>query len=435
MRKLAVAVVLTALAACLQASAQTPAPAAEDGKLLEQAAYQMPAFEEIGGWYKQQLTREAYDRIRNSTDLELLKIRYASDGLRVAGFIYKPRQTEGRKFPVVIYNRGGLGPGSEIGPENFYYVYEMHRLATEGFVVLASQYRGYDGAGGRDEAGGADTHDVMNIVKLARTLPYADTSRMFMWGYSRGAIMTLQAIRDGVPLRAAAVVGAPTDYFEFARQRGEAFFLRAFPDYEKNKEELLTNRSAMRWVEKINVPILFLHGGADPSIPPSQVHRLAEKLEERGVVYEMVVYAKDVHPVALNLEDRVNRTVRWFKNPPTPSVAQALRKVVEAEGVAAAVRRYRELKKTAAADYDFSEPELNTLGYELLGAGRASDAVEIFKLNVEMFPDAFNTYDSLGEAYLAAGERELAIQNYRRSLELNPQNTNAAAALKRVGQK
>jgi hypothetical protein len=53
---------------------------------------------------------------------------------------------------------------------------------------------------------------------------------------------------------------------------------------------------------------------------------------------------------------------------------------------------------------DFSEPELNTLGYELLGAGRVAEAVEIFKLNVEMFPEAFNAYDSLGEAYAAAGD-------------------------------
>ena len=52
-----------------------------------------------------------------------------------------------------------------------------------------------------------------------------------------------------------------------------------------------------------------------------------------------------------------------------------------------------------------------------------------------MYPQGFNTYDSLAEAYLAAGERELSIKNYKRSLELNPQNTNATAALKRIGGK
>ena len=423
--------------ACLKTFAQTAAPAAaDDGKLLEQAAYQFPAYEEIQGWIKNYMTAEHYARIRNAPDLELLKIRYASDGLRVAGFLYKPRRTDGRRLPVVIYNRGSIGPGSEIGPLNFNYLYEMHRLASEGFVVLASQYRGYDGAGGRDEAAGADTNDVLNIVALARSLPYADADRMFMWGFSRGGIMTFQAMRRGVALRAAAVVGAPTDYFEFGRLPGrERFFRERFPDYDRRKEEHLLNRSAIRWTEKINAPLLILHGGAD-NLPPAQSLALAAKLGEQGKVYELVVYAKDNHPTALNFEDRVRRTVDWFKNPRTLPVSQQLRKVFAGGATAeAVVKHYRELRRTQSDRYDFSEPELNTLGYELLGAGRVAEAVEIFRLNVEAFPEAFNTYDSLAEAYAARGEKELAIKNYRRSLELNPQNTNAAEKLKELGGK
>lgn len=56
----------------------------------------------------------------------------------------------------------------------------------------------------------------------------------------------------------------------------------------------------------------------------------------------------------------------------------------------------------------------------------------MFKLNVALFPDSFNVYDSLGEAYMVAGERELAIKNYKKSLELNPNNTNAAKMLKKI---
>jgi dienelactone hydrolase len=425
-----IAAVLAACASiCVFAQGQ---PAAANGKLLEQSAYPFPAYDAFDGWIKNYLTAANYERLRTSPDLELLRIKYASDGLAVTGFLYKPHQAEGRKLPVVFYNRGGIGPGSEIGPQNFNYIYEMYRLASEGFVVLASQYRGYDGAGGRDEAAGADTNDVLNLVALARTLPYVDAERMFMWGYSRGAIMTFQAIRQGVPLRAAVVVGAPTDFYERAAAPGaERFFRETFPDYERRKEEHLFNRSAVRWADKIDVPLLILHGGAD-RLRPSQVHRLAEKLEEVGTVYEMVVYAKDVHPVAFNFEDRLRRTIDWFKNPRTLSIAQPLRDVIEREGAAAAIRRYHELKRTRAERYDFSEPELNTLGYELLGEGRAADAVEIFKLNVEMYPKGFNTYDSLGEAYAAAGNRELAIKNYRKSLELNPRNTNAVEQLKRL---
>jgi tetratricopeptide (TPR) repeat protein len=58
--------------------------------------------------------------------------------------------------------------------------------------------------------------------------------------------------------------------------------------------------------------------------------------------------------------------------------------------------------------------------------------VEIFRLNVEQFPMDANVYDSLGEAYLKQGDKALAIENYKKSLDLNPQNENARDVLKRL---
>ncbi len=60
------------------------------------------------------------------------------------------------------------------------------------------------------------------------------------------------------------------------------------------------------------------------------------------------------------------------------------------------------------------------------------EAIEIFKLNAAEYPKAFNTYDSLGEAYLTAGNKELAIRNYEKSLELNPKNINAKRVLNKL---
>jgi tetratricopeptide (TPR) repeat protein len=80
----------------------------------------------------------------------------------------------------------------------------------------------------------------------------------------------------------------------------------------------------------------------------------------------------------------------------------------------------------------FDEYLLNSLGYQLLGAEQTDDAIAIFKLNVEEYPDASNPYDSLGEAYAVAGQLELAIENYEKSVELNPENTNGIAALERL---
>ncbi|MDX1429733.1 MAG: serine hydrolase, partial [Rhodothermales bacterium] len=103
-----------------------------------------------------------------------------------------------------------------------------------------------------------------------------------------------------------------------------------------------------------------------------------------------------------------------------------------AEGGEAAVRHYKYLKANDFDTYNWNEYALNGIGYMLLGRDRAQDALEIFKLNVDEYPEAWNPYDSLGEAYLILGNEELAIANYERSLELNPENANAAAVLKRL---
>ncbi|HLL70405.1 MAG TPA: serine hydrolase [Pyrinomonadaceae bacterium] len=117
---------------------------------------------------------------------------------------------------------------------------------------------------------------------------------------------------------------------------------------------------------------------------------------------------------------------------PKQSIAEVLMKTITERDVASAIKQYRDLKAAKGADYNFGENELNMLGYQLLGAKRMKEAIEIFKLNVEAYPQAANPYDSLGEAYLAAGERALALQNYKKSVELNPDNANAVAIIKRL---
>jgi CubicO group peptidase (beta-lactamase class C family) len=122
-----------------------------------------------------------------------------------------------------------------------------------------------------------------------------------------------------------------------------------------------------------------------------------------------------------------------YEMPRMPIVA-ILDKTIREKGIEAGIAEYRELKAKHSATHDFSESQLNDLGYQLLRTGKRKEAVEIFKLNVEAYPNAFNTYDSLGEAYVEIGERELAITNYKKSLELNPNNRIAVEVLKTLEQ-
>jgi CubicO group peptidase (beta-lactamase class C family) len=118
---------------------------------------------------------------------------------------------------------------------------------------------------------------------------------------------------------------------------------------------------------------------------------------------------------------------------PRKSIIDELQSVAKDGAGAAIVAKYRDLRKKSSDEFDFkNEGELNMLGYALLAQSRIDDAIEVFKLNVEMFPDSSNPYDSLGEAYAIKGEKELAIRNYRRSYELNNKNQNALEAIARL---
>jgi tetratricopeptide (TPR) repeat protein len=124
-----------------------------------------------------------------------------------------------------------------------------------------------------------------------------------------------------------------------------------------------------------------------------------------------------------------------FDRERTLPASEELFKVVESQGVEKAIERFRAMKSVSRTiyRYDTGEQEINALGYRLLRGGKTGEAVEIFKLNVSEHPRSWNVYDSLGEACLKQGLKESAIENYRKSLELNPNNVNGQEMLKKLG--
>jgi CubicO group peptidase (beta-lactamase class C family) len=120
-------------------------------------------------------------------------------------------------------------------------------------------------------------------------------------------------------------------------------------------------------------------------------------------------------------------------NNPKPSIATKLKSIFEGEGVETATKTYWELKKNQTDEYDFGENELNNLGYSFLGEEKVEKAIAVFKINVQAFPNSSNVYDSYGEALLKSGDKEKAIENYSKSVELNPGNEGGIKVLKDLG--
>lgn len=119
--------------------------------------------------------------------------------------------------------------------------------------------------------------------------------------------------------------------------------------------------------------------------------------------------------------------------PPKQPIQAVLGEVIEVQGVEAAVTRYHVLKEAEPDAYNFEEVQLSMLGYSYLRRDEFATAVRIAELNAEAYPGSWSVYNSLGEAYLAAKDRERAIESYRRALALHPGSKSTKAALERLG--
>jgi dipeptidyl aminopeptidase/acylaminoacyl peptidase len=282
----------------------------ENGNLVSRTESSIPPFEQIKGPEKQ-YSAEEYDRAISDKAFILERLRYTSDGLTVSAFLYRPKTAKG-KLPLIVFNRGGY-IREDIGAA---LVPLFHRLAKEGFVIIAPMYRGSDGASGKDEVGGGDLNDLMNVVPLVKSLEFVDPQNVFLYGESRGGTMVFQALRDGFPANAAATFGAFSDFQGFVGARPEIYLplLRSiWDDYDSRKEEVAKRRSAMMWADKINAPVLLMHGGNDRAVDPLQTLTLAREFQRLNKKYELMVYAGDDHTLTANRIERDSRAVQWFK--------------------------------------------------------------------------------------------------------------------------
>jgi tetratricopeptide (TPR) repeat protein len=112
-------------------------------------------------------------------------------------------------------------------------------------------------------------------------------------------------------------------------------------------------------------------------------------------------------------------------------VSEALLPILDEQGIEAALESFRTLKESS--DWYVSEVQLNALGQRLLAEKKVRDAIGIFKLNAQLYPQSSNVYDSLGEAHTASGDKEQAVKDFRKAVELDPDNEHAIAALKALG--
>lgn len=243
-------------------------------------------------------------------------ITYLSDGLKVKGFLIEPKN-EGN-YPCIIYNRGGsLDWGSLTHHVSSIGLGELARLADQGYVIAASQYRGNGGGEGAEEYGGSDINDVLNLIPLLASNEKADTSRLGMFGWSRGGMTSFLTLKRTDKIKAVALGCPSTNLVRSIVDRPELdeWWSGFIPNYNNDKMAILKKRSPIYWVDKLpkNVPILILQGSADVAVAPEENIEFIKKVQQNGIPYRFVMYEGGNHSLSTHRDEAFGQIFKWFE--------------------------------------------------------------------------------------------------------------------------
>jgi len=285
-------------------------------------------------------------------------------------------------------------------------------LAAKGFHVLAIDYRGYGESGGGPYASPQEQQqsmaedwpgDIDAAFEFLLREPGVDRNRIGAAGASCGVNQSIQLARRHPEVKSIALLSGSTD------QAGRDHLRRSdwLPVFASASDDDGDAVPLLRWI------LSFSHS-----------------LKNQFVQYKAAGHGTDMFKVELGLEPLI---VTWFEKtlPNAPAAAPVqrtgkARKPTTVElfwdllsqpgGAARAREFYADAKGRDPKVFLFPESAVNQLGYERLQAGAVEEAVQVFLLNVDAYPDSANVYDSLADGYVAAGKTQLAIQYSERAL-------------------
>jgi dipeptidyl aminopeptidase/acylaminoacyl peptidase len=247
-------------------------------------------------------------------DVEIFSMAYNSDSLMISGYMVQPKKPA--NYPVIIFNRGG---NQELGRLLIATAVEvMAPFAAEGFVVVASNYRGNSGSQGQEEFGGTDVRDISNLISNLYEIEKADTNNINLLGISRGGMMNYLTLKNykGTKIKSVATIGGVSDLAITLKHHSqmESVYQELIPEYDTNPSKALQSRSANYWADELpDISYLILHSTTDEHVHHSQALMLADSLKKYGKEVNIQVFADDTHGLGNNRDKVITEIVDLFK--------------------------------------------------------------------------------------------------------------------------
>ncbi len=241
------------------------------------------------------------------------KITYLSDGLKVKGYLAYPADIQaGEKIPFVIWNRGGYGDKGAI--DRFTARGMFGQLASWGYAVLASQYRGNDGGEGKEELGGSEINDIKNLFPLAEELEFIDVTNAAVEGWSRGGMMTFILLKEKYDFKCAVLSGAISNLKALTDSGSKAEEYYREKISKGNFASEFKKRSAITFTRILpDIPYLLMHGGYDDMVPVQQTIELARKFSEEKKTYRLVIFEGGDHFLKSHRKEVDQLRKSWYE--------------------------------------------------------------------------------------------------------------------------
>ena len=259
---------------------------------------------------------------------------YLSEGLKIYALFTMPWGEKPESgWPAIVFNHGHIPPAEYRTAQR--YVAYVDYFARNGYVVIASDYRGHGSSEGEPSSGHSSpdyTVDVLNAMASVAQLPDVDAQRIGMWGHSMGGGITLRAMVVSTQIKAgvswAGTHGPYPDLLErWGRRAEENMTLTPSPETGRRswRQDLLQTYgspeenpgfwaaiSPLSYLDDLTAPLELHHGTADASVPLSYSTELYAALQEIGKPVDMYLYEGDDHNISHNLFLALQRSLEFF---------------------------------------------------------------------------------------------------------------------------